>query len=55
MHDRCGGTFDDIDSVIPPDERAAFLAGYKKAAGFAIESLNAAPPTIAPGARVRSE
>lgn len=55
VHDRCGGTFDDIDSVIPPDERAAFLAGYKKAAGFAIESLNAAPPTIAPGARVRSE
>jgi hypothetical protein len=55
VHDRCGGTFDDIDSVIPPEERAAFLAGYKKAAGFAIESLNAAPPTIAPGARVRSE
>lgn len=55
VHDRCGGTFDDIDAVIPPDEREAFLAGYKKAAGFAIESLNAAPPTITPGARVRSE
>ena len=28
------------------------MAGYKKAAGLAIEALNAAPPTIAPGARV---
>lgn len=51
VDERCGGTFDHIDSVIPPDERAAFMAGYKAAAGFAIESLNAAPPTIAPGAR----
>lgn len=55
VHDRCGGTFDNIDAVIPADERAACLAGYKAAAGIAIESLNAAPPTIAPGARVRSE
>ena len=52
VDERCGGAFDDIDTVIPPDERAAFMAGYKKAAGFAIETLNAAPPTIAPGARV---
>ena len=36
----------------PADERAAFMARYKAAAGFAIETLNAAPPTIAPGARV---
>jgi len=27
------------------------MAGYKAAAGFAIESLNAAPPTISAGAR----
>lgn len=54
VNDRCGGTFDDIDTVIPPDERDAFMAGYKAAAGFAKEALNAAPPTIAPGARVRS-
>jgi 2-polyprenyl-6-methoxyphenol hydroxylase-like FAD-dependent oxidoreductase len=51
---RCGGTFDNIDDVIPPKERAEFMAGYKAAAGFAIEKLNAAPPTIAPGAKVRS-
>ena len=52
VDERCGGTFDDIDDVIPPDERNAFMARYKAAAGFAIEQLNAAPPTIAPGARV---
>jgi 5-methylphenazine-1-carboxylate 1-monooxygenase len=49
---RCGGQFDNIDDVIPSDEREAFMANYKKAAGFAIESLNAAPPTIPPGARL---
>jgi hypothetical protein len=27
------------------------MAGYKAAAGFAIDQLNKAPPTIAPGAR----
>ncbi|MDG4648908.1 flavin-dependent oxidoreductase [Roseibacterium sp. SDUM158017] len=49
---RCGGVFDDIDTVIPPAERAEFLAGYKAAAGFSVERLNAAPPTIPPGARI---
>ena len=53
VDERCGGTFDDIDDVIPPAERAAFMAGYKAAAGFAIETLNAAAPTIAQGARVK--
>lgn len=52
VHDRCGGHFDDIDTVIPPDERAAFMAAYKSAAGFARDALNAAPRTIAEGARV---
>jgi 2-polyprenyl-6-methoxyphenol hydroxylase-like FAD-dependent oxidoreductase len=52
VDERCGGTFDNIDDVIPPDERAEFMAGYKSAAGFAIEKLNSAAPTIAPGARV---
>jgi len=49
---RCGGVFDKIDEVISPEERAEFMAGYKAAAGFAIERLNAAAPTIAKGARV---
>ena len=53
VDERCGGTFDNIDDVIPPKERAEFMAGYKAAAGFAIEELNKAPRTIAEGARVR--
>ncbi|QCK86574.1 flavin-dependent oxidoreductase [Phreatobacter aquaticus] len=52
VDERCGGTFDDIDAVVPAAERTAFMAGYKAAAGFAIDQLNAAPPTIAAGARV---
>ena len=53
VDERCGGTFDDIDEVIPPAERSAFMAAYKAAAGLAIETLNAAPPTIPAGARAR--
>jgi 5-methylphenazine-1-carboxylate 1-monooxygenase len=52
VDERCGGTFCNIDDIIPPAEREAFMAGYKKAAGFAIEQLNAAPRTIAEEARV---
>jgi 2-polyprenyl-6-methoxyphenol hydroxylase-like FAD-dependent oxidoreductase len=52
VDERCGGTFDNIDDVISAKERADFMAGYKAAAGFAMESLNKAPPTIAAGARV---
>jgi 2-polyprenyl-6-methoxyphenol hydroxylase-like FAD-dependent oxidoreductase len=53
VDERCGGSFDNIDDVIPAKERADFMAGYKAAAGFAIEQLNKAPPTIPRGARVR--
>jgi 2-polyprenyl-6-methoxyphenol hydroxylase-like FAD-dependent oxidoreductase len=52
VDERCGGEFDDIDDVIPRHEREAFMERYKAAAGFAMTTLNAAPPTIAPGARV---
>ncbi|MGE0312350.1 MAG: flavin-dependent oxidoreductase [Lautropia sp.] len=52
VDERCGGVFDDIDAVMPLAEREAFMARYKSAAGLAIEQLNAAPPTIAPGARI---
>jgi 2-polyprenyl-6-methoxyphenol hydroxylase-like FAD-dependent oxidoreductase len=54
VDERCGGTFDNIDDVVPPEERNEFMAKYKAAAGFAIDQLNTAPPTLAPGARVRS-
>jgi hypothetical protein len=53
VHERCGGEFDNIDDVIPADERAEFMAKYKAAAGFAIEKLNDAPRTIAEDATVR--
>ena len=52
VDERCGGTFDNIDDVIPPNERAEFMAGYKAAAGFAIEMLNTSPRTIPAGATV---
>jgi len=51
LDDRCGGVFDNIDDVIPAAERDEFMQRYKMAAGFAAERLNAAPPTIAAGAR----
>ena len=53
VDERCGGVFDDINQVVPAAERDSFMARYKAAAGFAIETLNAAPPTIAAGAQVR--
>ena len=40
VDERCGGTFDNIDDVISAKERTEFMAGYKAAAGFAIENLN---------------
>ena len=53
VDERCGGVFDDIDDVIPRREVEEFLAGYKHAAGFAVDALNQAPPTIGPGDRIR--
>lgn len=52
VDERCGGEFKHIDDVVPPEERNEFMAKYKAAAGFAIEKLNSAPPTIPPGAKV---
>lgn len=55
VDERSGGEFDDIEDVVPELERNAFMAAYKAAAGFAIEQLNAAEPTIPPGARVATD
>jgi 2-polyprenyl-6-methoxyphenol hydroxylase-like FAD-dependent oxidoreductase len=52
LDERCGGVFDDIDSVIPAAERDAFMSRYKAAAGFAMDTLNASPPIIASGMRI---
>jgi 2-polyprenyl-6-methoxyphenol hydroxylase-like FAD-dependent oxidoreductase len=54
VDERCGGRFEDIDEVVPAAERREFMASYKAAAGFAVERLNAAAPTIRAGARVAS-
>lgn len=54
VDERCGGNFKNIDDVIPPAERTAFMADYRAAAGFAIETLNAAPPIIPEEARVEN-
>src|SRR5690606_39586432 len=53
VDERCGGEFDNIDDVVPPDERNEFMAKYKAAAGFAVEQLNNASPTIKQGSRLR--
>ena len=53
VNERCGGAFNDIESVIPAAERAEFMGKYKAAAGFARDTLNTAPPTIAPRAEPR--
>lgn len=53
IDERCGGVFEDIETVLPVAERQEFMANYKAAAGFAIDSLNAAPPTLPQGARLR--
>jgi 2-polyprenyl-6-methoxyphenol hydroxylase-like FAD-dependent oxidoreductase len=52
LDERCGGVFDDIDAVIPAEERDEFMSRYRSAAGFAMDRLNAAPSIIARGARV---
>lgn len=52
--ERSDGWFDDINDVIPRAEVEAYMANYKAAAGFAMDALNAAPPTIEPGAKVGS-
>lgn len=50
VHERCGGDFMDINDVMPESERVEFMQKYKSAAGFARDTLNAAPRTIPPAA-----
>ncbi|MFK7853934.1 MAG: flavin-dependent oxidoreductase [Granulosicoccus sp.] len=52
LDDRCGGVFDEIEDVFPLQERLDFMSKYKAAAGFAIDSLNNAAPTIAQGSKL---
>lgn len=52
LNDRCGGVFENIDTIIPLEERNEFMSKYKAAAGFAIEALNEAPQTIPSNAKL---
>ena len=52
VDERSNGYFDNIDDVIAHDEIHEYMSKYKAAAGFAIESLNTAPSTIAPDGSV---
>ena len=47
VEERCGGIFENIEDIIPREEIEDYMSKYKAAAGFAIDALNAAPPTIA--------
>jgi 2-polyprenyl-6-methoxyphenol hydroxylase-like FAD-dependent oxidoreductase len=46
VEERCGGVFDTIEDVIPRSEIEDYMARYKTAAGFAVETLNNSPKTI---------
>lgn len=48
---KCGGHFDNLDEVIPQQERAAWAENYKKTAGTSVSMINATPRTIPDGAR----
>ncbi|HOB66040.1 flavin-dependent oxidoreductase [Ottowia sp.] len=52
VQERCDGWFEHIDDVISQQELADHASRYKAIAGYAIDAINAAPPTIAPGERV---
>lgn len=52
IEERCGGEFENIEDVISRDELADHASAYKKIAGFAVDTLNAAPAIIPEGARV---
>ena len=53
IEERCGGEFKKIEDVISREELAEHANAYKKIAGFAVDTLNAAPAIIPEGARAR--
>jgi len=54
LNERTNGRLDNIDDVIPANERDDFMATYKQAAGFAKDTLNNAPSTIPKAHRINS-
>ena len=53
VEEKCQGMFDTITDVMSAGELAGHAARYKALAGLDRESLNARPPLIAAGDRVR--
>jgi hypothetical protein len=51
VEERCGGVFGDISEILSRVELQETASGYKKLAGFDIETLNSLPSTIPPDAR----
>ncbi|MEO1612187.1 MAG: flavin-dependent oxidoreductase [Pseudomonadota bacterium] len=47
---RSGGYFEDVETIMPYAERAAFADDYKRTAGFDVATLNAQPPIVGPAA-----
>ena len=54
VDERCGGTFDRTSMSHPDQERRPSWPATRAAAGFAVEKLNKAPPTIPNGSRART-
>lgn len=52
VQERSGGNFQHIDDVVSQKELAQHAAQYKAIAGFAIDAVNQAAPTIPAGARL---
>ena len=52
VEQRCGGDFARIEDVISQQELSDHAARYKSIAGYAVDTTNPAPRTIAQGARV---
>lgn len=48
VEDRCGGLFDDIESVIPRTDLATHAEHYKRLSGFSVDVLNSQPPILGP-------
>ena len=46
VEDKCGGTFENIEDVIPHNELFAHAEKYKAMAGFSINELNEQPPLL---------
>ena len=55
VDERCGSVFDDINDVMSKDEMDEFMHRYVQAAGYAMDALNSAPPTIAPGSMLNAD